>query len=55
MSKELRGLAGWLLKSTYFEGVQNSPLHKESQGGIGKSSMYTQSARRNLNAPMPLI
>ena len=41
MSKELRGLARWLLQSTYFEDVQNSALHTESQSGIGKSFVYT--------------
>ena len=55
MSKELRGQAKWLLKSTYFEDVQNSALHTGSQGGIGKSSVYTQSAQRNFSAPKPLI
>ena len=55
MSKEFRGLARWLLKSTYFEDVPNSALHTESQGGIGMSSVYTQYAQRNFNAPIPLI
>ena len=41
MSNELRGLAKWLLKSTYFGDVQNSVLHTGSHGGIGKSSIYT--------------
>ena len=55
MSKELRGLATWLLKSTYFEDVEKSALHTESEGGLGKSSVYTQSAQRKFSAPIPLI
>ena len=55
MSKESRGLARWLLKSTYFEDVQNSALHTDRHGGTGKSSVYTKSARRNFYAPIPLI
>ena len=47
MSKELRGVATWLLKSTYCEDVQNSALHTESQGGIGKSWVYTQCVWRS--------
>ena len=54
MSKEFQGLAGWLLKSTYFEDVRNWALHAESQRGISMSSVYTQSAQRNFTAPIPL-
>ena len=35
MSNELRGLASWLLKSTYFEDMEHWSLHTESQGGLG--------------------
>ena len=55
MSRELRGLARRLLKSTYCEDVYNSALHTQSQGGIGKPSIYTPFAQRNVSATMSLI
>ena len=55
MSNDLRGLARWLLKSTYFEDVQNLALHTQSEEGIAKSSVYTQSAQWNFRATISLI